>query len=289
MGHRAHGTLLCVLLLATAGCGGTADRVDTAQESAAPARRVVSLIPSVTEIFVELGATERLAARTDSDDAPALAHLPSVGGALSPSLEVLAASEPDLVIAWSGSDVSALERVVSEQGRVRTTSVDRLDDIPRAIGEVGAWIGEAARAGELKRRFRSILAAVERPIPEAERPSVLWVVWSEPIVVAGPETFLDDIIAVAGGRNAVAETRSEWPQLGVEPLFSLDPDIVVWPDGPGMFPREQLGRRMPWSLLASVGANRVISVEAQRFHVPGPRIAAAVLDFANLLAQLEQR
>ena len=289
-GQRVRCGIVLSLLQALVGCLGEGARADRGpEEGSGPPQRIVSLVPAVTEMLLELGAQGRLVARTGSDPYPALAGLPSVGDPLRPSLEVLVASDPDLVIAWSGLDLSALERAMAGEGRVRSISINRLADIGPAITDVGRWIGEDEAADELKRRVITSLRVADRRGTDVEGPSVLWVVSSEPTVVAGPRTFIGDIIDLVGGRNVAGSARTSWPQLGREALLSLDPDVLVWSEGAGMFGQEQLRQRMPWSRLSSVKSDRVITVEGARFYVPGPRIASAALDLARSLAELDRQ
>ena len=289
-GHRVRRGIVLILLQALVGCLGEGTRADRGRdEGSRSPERIVSLVPAVTEILLELGARGRLVARTNADPSPALAGLPSVGELLTPNLEELVASDPDLVIAWPGLDLSALERAMAGEGRVRSLSIDRLADIGPSITDVGRWIGEDEAADALKHRVIESLRAADRRGADAERPSVLWVLSSEPTVGAGPRTFIGDIIDLVGGRNAAGSARDSWPQLGQEALVSLDPDVLVWSEGPGMFREEQLRHRMPWSRLSSVTSNHVITVEGARFHVPGPNIASAALDLARSLAELDRQ
>ena len=103
--RRGPRAVTLTLFLGFAGCPGTGEYTNTGEEGSTPAQRIVSL---VTEVLLELGAAERLVARTDYDESPALAHLPSVGDVLTPNLEAIVASEQDLVVAWSGIDTSPL-------------------------------------------------------------------------------------------------------------------------------------------------------------------------------------
>lgn len=291
LARSRRGGALLVAALAAAGCGRdlrgpSAERADEHPV----ARRIVSLVPAVTEILSVLGAAERLVARTDADDDPGLAHLPSVGPVLTPNFEVLAAVEPDLVIGWSGSDVSGLSRAVERAGaRVETLSIDGLAALEIAISRVGGWIGRTGAADRLRREIDATLERARGLAAAGEAPRVLWVVWSDPIIVAGKGTFLDDVIEAAGGRNAMTRGEPSWARLGLESLIRLNPDVLIWPDGPGMFSPQDLGTRTGWSLLAAVRRGRVLAVESDRFHVPGPGIAHATFELAKRLRGVDDR
>ncbi|HUF74943.1 MAG TPA: helical backbone metal receptor [Longimicrobiales bacterium] len=264
-----------------------------ASRRADPALRVVSLHPAATEILLALGASDLLVARMEGDiptppEGSALAALPSVGEMLTPNLEVLASVEPDLVIAWTGSNLSALSRVVERRGgRVEALTVERLGDVRPAIERIGAWVGREEIAERLADSLEAKLATAQREAPVgAARPRVLWIVWSEPIMVAGPATFIHDVIEAAGGRNAAETVAAPWPRLGMESIVALDPDVLVWPEGPGLFPAAELPRRAGWRTLAAVEEGRVVVVDAERFHDAGPEIADAALDLARSLRRL---
>jgi iron complex transport system substrate-binding protein len=262
----------------------------------ADATRVVSLVPAATEILIALGAADLLVARTEADRDAALAALPSVGHVLAPNVEVLASVEPDLVIAWAGSDLQSLARLVERRGgRVERVALDRLGQVGPTMRRIGAWTGRPAEADSLAAWFARTLDAARATgnaraaALAGRRPRVLWVVSSEPLVVAGPGTFISDVIDVAGGANAAEGVDTAWPRLGIESVMALDPDLLVWPDGPGMFPLQELRTRGAWRAIEAVRADRVLAVDAKRFHDPGPELARATLELAQRLAQVETR
>lgn len=288
---RVVGLHSCMLLLCVPATACVADGSDGATETQGEdaAWRIVSLMPSTTQIVVSLGASARLVARTEEEEDPGLARLPSVGHLLTPNLEALRAVEPDLVVTWSGADVSALKRALEGSGgSVRTLSIDRLSDVGLAIDSVGSWIGRTAAADSLRREVATTLDRARRAGTRGRKPRLLWVVGSTPLVAAGSPTFIDDMIQVAGGTNVAAGLGVRWPLLGFESLLRLDPDIVVWPDGVGLFPPDELAVRPGWSLLRAVRAGRVLRVRADRFDVPGPGIADATLELAERLDEMHR-
>jgi ABC-type Fe3+-hydroxamate transport system substrate-binding protein len=306
--RTALGTALAALVLVTwaAGIPAATPRGTSAPGQAArspaptsgaqqAAERVVSLLPAATQILLEIGAADRLVARLESDRHPAVAALPSAGDVLSPNAEVIAALRPDLLIVWVGTALGPLTELLDAQGaRVQRLAVDRLTDVAPAIRTIGGWVGRRDRAD-------SVAAAFDRSIADARargrdasasaggRPSVLWVVSADPIVVVGPGSFLSDLIDVVGGANAAARTRSPWPRLGIESLVGLDPDVLVWPDGPDLFPATELPSRAGWQTLEAVRAGRVLTVEGAWFHDAGPGLAPAALELGRRLAEMSTR
>jgi iron complex transport system substrate-binding protein len=251
---------------------------------------VLSLHPAATEILVAMGATDLLVARMEGDGASLPNELPSVGEMLTPNLEVVASVAPDLVITWQGYDAAALARVLEGRGgKVVAVAIDRLADVAPAIAAIGGWIGRPDAARGLVASFSAALAGAAAHRADEIRPRVLWVVWSEPIVVAGPGTFIHDVIELAGGENAADAVAAPWPRLGLESLVALAPDVLVWPDGPGLFAAAELTERTGWRTLAAVEAGRVLEVDAERFHDAGPAIAEGVRDLARRLALVRGR
>ena len=111
---------------------------------------------------------------------------------------------------------------------------------------------------------------------------------ADPIVVAGPGNFLSDLIEVAGGVNAAGRTRSPWPRLGMESLVGLAPDVIVWPEGPGMFAAVELASRAGWQTLSAVAAGRVLAVAAEEYHDAGPHLAASARELTRRLGEMRE-
>jgi iron complex transport system substrate-binding protein len=166
---------LAVLLAA---CAGTADGdpnavdmisvVDDAGRTVLlerPARRVISMIPAQTEIVKLLAGADALIARTEWDDDPALAHLPSVGNALTPSVEWLAAQRPDLIIAWPDAQSRDVVRRLTDIGiPVYASRVESVAEIREMIRRLGALLGVQARADSMVAALDADLEAVRSAV-----------------------------------------------------------------------------------------------------------------------------
>lgn len=251
---------------------------------ARPARRIVSLVPSVTETIVALGGAGRLVARTDYDGARELAGLPSVGGGVDPSPEVLVALEPDLVIAWRSARGGGFRDPLRASGvPVYSASIEDTSDVFRTFERVGALLGMPRRAARLANELRDSLGAVAAARPPGARPSVLFTLLGSPPRTAGPGSFVAQMIGVAGGRPAFPELVERWPEISLEAVVERRPDVLVVPVGPGQDARALLADRAGWRDLEAVRSGRVVGVDADLFSRPGPRLARAARELQRAL------
>ncbi|HZZ85427.1 MAG TPA: helical backbone metal receptor [Anaeromyxobacteraceae bacterium] len=190
-------------------------------------RRVVSLAPSATDLAIALGQAGRLVGVTRYDDAPEVAKLPRVGGFLDPSPEAVLALRPDLVL-WvtDGGALASVQRIAALGVPVLALPVVSVEDVLAAARLIGDALGDRA-GGE--RLAGSLSAAVSRTQARAAglpRPRVLFVVGREPLVVAGPGSYPDELLRLAGARN-VAGGQRPWPIYPLEKAVADDPDVVV--------------------------------------------------------------
>jgi iron complex transport system substrate-binding protein len=265
--------------------------VDDAQREvrlAAPAARIISLVPARTEAILALGAGDRLIARTQYDLDPRLAQLPSVGNALYPSLEWLAAQQPDLVIAWADGEArTVVDRLAGLGIATYATRVETLDEIDKSVRDLGVLLGIEARADSLRWSLADTLAAVRRRVAGEVPVRVLYLVALEPPLAAGPGTFVHDILEVAGGANVFDDLGQPWPHISIEEALRRDPDvIIVATTTPFADPAARFADRPGWRDLRAVRARAVHDVDADLFNRAGPRIGEAASHLAGLLHPL---
>ncbi|MGH7482524.1 MAG: ABC transporter substrate-binding protein [Longimicrobiales bacterium] len=256
---------------------------------AGPASRVIALIPAATETVLALGAGDRLVARTDYDTQPELRSLPSVGGGLTPSVEWLIAHSPDLVIAWpDGESRDVVLRLEAAGIAVYGARLESVDAVLTAIRDVGALLGRAGRADALAVSISARLDSVRSRVADAPRPAVLYLLSWDPPFVAGPGSFIDELIRIAGGRNAFADASSGWPQVSLEAVVRRQPDVIIVPvehewAGAGAGALASLRGLPGWRDLDAVREGRVHEVDGALFNRPGPRIAETVRRLTDLL------
>jgi iron complex transport system substrate-binding protein len=249
----------------------------------APARRVISLIPAQTEIVARLAGPDVLVARTQWDLDPALAHLPSVGNALLPSVEWLAAQRPDLVIAWRDVGTRDVVQRLTDIGiPVYSSSVESIADIRSVVARLGVLLDAQDGAAALVTELDAELDAVRRMVAELPRQRVLYLLSADPPTAAGPLTFADELIGVAGGENIFADVRQLWPQVSLEEVVRRDPDVIIRPTerDPAAVAAE-LSARPGWRELRAVRTGRVHGVDAYLFNRAGITVGRAAAELAE--------
>jgi len=238
--------------------------------------RVVSLAPNITEMIFAVGAQRRLVGTDDFSDAPPAAKaLPKVGGT-QPNVEKIIALKPDLVLASASSVPPGLEPSL-RAARIPLVWIrtDRLADVPAAMGLAGAHLG-VPDAPVYVARLRKAIDEQKRTRPHP--PRVLFAVWTNPLYVAGRDTFVGDLLEHCGAANAV--TVAGWPQYSLESLVANPPDIILYPN------LSVTPRAMQELLDAAPGLRkhaRVVAVEENVFVRPGPRVVEAARQLNGIL------
>jgi iron complex transport system substrate-binding protein len=284
---------LSLLLAACDAGGGASARPDSAPADSAlvlvddagrqvklarPARRVISLIPSATEVLVAVGAGDRLVGRTDFDHGPAVDALPSVGGGMNPSIEAVVALRPDLVLGWETKGDQSTRRRLEELGvPVFAVEADDTTDVFRTVDNLGRLTGRARAADSLAAGLRRELAEVAASVVGRPRPTVFFLVWNDPPMTAGPQTFISQVLGVAGGRNVFADVAGEWPNVALEEIVRRQPDFLVLPQGEkgGAHDVDQLRGSPGWRELRAMREGRVVTIDAEMMNRPGPRLGEA--------------
>lgn len=254
-------------------------------EIAEPPRRVVSLVPSLTETLFALGLGDRVAGVTDYCVHPAapLRELPRVGGTKNPSLERILELRPDLVLANREENRKRdVERLEAQGVRVFVTYA-------RSVREGSDEIGLLGRIGDREEAARGIQDAIERAWERARsrarepRPRVAALVWKQPFMAVGGDTFADDLIAQCGGLNVFSDAGRRYPRVLEAELVRARPDVVLLPTEPYAFGPRDRNELLALDLPAA-RERRVHVIEGELLSWYGPRIARALDELSELLA-----
>ncbi len=242
----------------------------------APPRRIVSLAPSLTEIVFLLGRGGSLVGVTRFCNVPTAASgLPKIGGVSDPDVERIVALSPDLVLCTTDGNPREKVRALEEMGiPCFAVAPQDLGAVFTAIERLGALLGAADRgrseAGALRLRARHA-STFSRGV---EKPAALFVVSTAPIIAAGEGTFMDELLRLAGGRNAAARFSGRYPRLSVEELVASRPDVIFIAGMSGVerFPPEVTR----WKEVPAFRDGAVITLDGDLVTRPGPRLVTAL-------------
>jgi iron complex transport system substrate-binding protein len=244
-----------------------------------PARRIVSTMQSATEWLVALGAADRLVARTDYDHEPALATLPSIGGGLDPSPEVIATLQPDVVIGWQSRASVDLEHAL-KPFHIPVIAMETTDtaDVFRDLTQIGVLVGVPQRADSAAQALREQLHAVQQaacPNGAAGAPTVMLVLWTDPPMTAGGGTWMSTVLAAACLRNAFGDLSTPWPTVSMEAITARQPDWLLLSSADSGRHLADLRRTSGWRDLDAVRAGRILEIPADLLARAGPTIPDA--------------
>jgi iron complex transport system substrate-binding protein len=251
----------------------------------APARRIVSLNPTTTEVLFALGAGASVAGRSRWDQWPAAAStVPDVGDAIRPSVERVVALRPDLVLLYASGDNRAAAQAMTAAGlRVVALRVDRIADFERCVRTLGALTGRHASATSaidtMRASLDAVRAAMDREARLHGRPTVFLHVWDNPLLAIGGASYLSELVEVAGGRNIYADIDQPSPQVSFEDLAQRDPAVIL--AGPAEVTR--LAAEPRWRGLRAVREGRVLAYDTTLVSRPSLRLGEAARALARLL------
>ena len=256
-------------------------------------QRIVSLAPSNTEFLFALGLGDRVVGVTEYCNYPDAARtVERVAGFSTLSAEKIASVEPDLVLAARGNDLEGLEMVRKMGISVFAIDVQSVDQLVEAVRRIGRITGADVAAGELADSLHLRIVTVRQAISESKavRPKVFWGFWGEPIYTAGEGTIIDDVIHRAGGDNVGRSAPGSWPQIGLEALVALAPEVIITTSSPGGVDAmagqiDRLRSFEGWKSLPAVKSGRVHFVEGDLLTRPGPRLIEALEQLALLFQQ----
>ena len=258
-------------------------------------RRIVSTAPSITETLFALGLGDRVVGVSQYCHYPKEATTrPRIGTFLKPNVEAIVGLHPDLVIVQSMADPAA-DQLRRMQLNVMRVDHGDLELTFTAIQEIAARCGVVERGTKLVAEIRGRLNAIRQRTARLPRRSLVFIVGRSPggldnLTAVGKGSYLNELIAIAGGVNALAGTLMPYPKVSLEALFGLNPDVVVdmgdMAETIGVTDEHKRSVVALWTRHATLKAvmqRRVYAVASDIFVVPGPRVAEAAEAFEKML------
>ncbi|HKD83740.1 MAG TPA: cobalamin-binding protein [Terriglobales bacterium] len=273
-----------LLLLTSSAWAARYERDETGRAVAVPdhPHRVISLSPSITNTVYALGAADDLAGITDYTVYPSEAarQKPSVGAVVNPSLERIVSLHPDLVLALPDFNGAATIEGLKRLGiPVFLFATGDITNIYVSVEAVGRLLGREQQAKSLVAQLRQREARVRAQSAADKKLTVVLVLSIDPLITAGRNAFITEMIAAAGARSVTDDVKQDWLQMNVEAILPRKPDyILLMKSGPVTL--QDLQRSAGWNSLEAVKRGRVLVVD-DRIQIPAPVAFDGLEDFAR--------
>ncbi len=252
-------------------------------------QRIVSLAPNITEILFELGLGERVVAVSSDSDWPVEAkQKKKVGSFWQPNIESILAAKPDLIVSLINERQNSVGQSLKNSGYdVLSLKLEKLEELFPAIEKTGLKTNSSKEAKELIERIENELAGIQKKLGNCEKVKVLWSIQNEPLRVVGRKTFINDIIELAGGVNAIGFTIQQYPPISSEQVIACSADVIVQPVSAKEIAEKQQNVAMAfwskWPNLPAVKNKRIHLIDADISHRLGPRFVMGVEIVARIL------
>jgi iron complex transport system substrate-binding protein len=247
----------------------------------APARRIVSIAPHLTELLFAAGAGDRVVAVSEWSDHPAAAKaLPRIGDAVRLDLERIVALRPDLVVVWAnGSAPPQLARLRAAGLPVFASAGRDLAHIATTLRSFGRLAGTEAAAEARAAAFEAELAALRATYAGRRPLRVAYQIWSEPLMTVNGQHPISEALALCGARNVFADLPQPVPQVDAEAVVAARPDAIVT----GRLPAGRPDGLDRWRGLRTLQGTALLTVNPDTLHRATDRMAAGVRELCEVL------
>jgi iron complex transport system substrate-binding protein len=251
--------------------------------------RIVSLAPNITEILFAMDIGNSVVGVTNFCDYPEEARKkPKIGGMSNPSLEAVVSLKPDIVVMTTdGNQKEFEERLRSLNIKTYVFKVRRLSELPQGIRDIGLALGIRERANALASEIETTVNKLRNSPPPTKKNKVLFIIWPEPLIVAGRGTAIDDTITLLGYENIASKAKVPYPKYSIEEIIHQAPDLIFI--GKGHANMEEVSKGL-LRRIARVPAvkNRAVFYIGDSLYRLGPRIVKGIEEMAGCLKEKSQ-
>jgi iron complex transport system substrate-binding protein len=269
---------ITIVLAAALACAIIFLRIGRQAIAPAEPNSIISMTPQLTEILFAMGLGDKIiAVSSDSDYPPQALKKPKIGTFWQPNLEAIIAAKPKLIIAENFEQQKQATRQLEQLGYpVLIVSLNNIQELFDTIDTIGKATGKKTEAGRLAADIKSKLINLSGRLSTGRKFTVLWVMQTNPIRVAGRDTFANELIELAGGLNAIGQTVQKYPPVGIEEIIAAAPEVIIQPAmGTGDIEAQQKAAVEFWSKwpnLPAVKNNRIYVISGDEVSRLGPRI-----------------
>ncbi|MFC1738013.1 ABC transporter substrate-binding protein [Planctomycetota bacterium] len=273
----------------------TPDKTYNVSRSPVWPERIISLAPNITEILFALGLDDQIVAVSSDSDTPDDAlEKQKVGTFWRPNTEVIIASKPDLVVTLQFEQQKAAAESLGRLGyHVLTLKIEKTEDLISAIEKIGEATHRKDSAKELIEDISNQLDDLKARFSSDDKVKVLWVIQNEPLRVVGRNTFINEIIELAGGENAIGPTIQKYPAIGTEVLMTSQAQVIIQ----SAMAKDDIDKQTQraekfWSKMTNLPAvknNRIFVIDSDNVLRLGPGLPDGVRLIGHCLHQLSPK
>jgi iron complex transport system substrate-binding protein len=262
--------------------GTNGDFLTVSKTQSKQPQRIISLAPSLTEILFALELDDKIVGVTlNSDYPPAAQKKTKIGSFWQPDTEAVIAAKPDLVVTLQTEQQKRIADSLNRLGyRVLALKIEKIEELFTSIQKIGLATGSKQHADELIENINGQLHYLKSKYSSTSKPKVLWVLQTEPLRVAGRDTFINELIELAGGENAIGATLQQYPPIGTEELLGCNAEVIIKSSmGRADIQAQQRQADIFWSKYASLPAvknKRIYVVDSDTVLRLGPRLPQGV-------------
>lgn len=247
-------------------------------------QRIVSYGPSITEILFVLGLQEKVVGVDSLSDYPEAAKSkPKVGDAFNPSMEKLAELEPDLVLTVKQEQFNT--NLSNLKIKFMVIDPKDMDGVYKDIELIGKITGVEGKAGKIVDDMKGAATRVQSQVKNAPKVKTIFLIDTTDLNnpwTAGPGSFIDALITMAGGENIAAKAPAPYVQFSMEQILNADPEVIILPDKYVVSP-QGLKEHPAWQKTSAVKNNRIVTIDGDLISRPGPRLVQGLEEVARII------
>lgn len=238
---------------------------------------IVSLAPSHTEILFSLGLGDKIVGVTDFCDYPEEAlDKEKIVSYTEINIEKIIELNPDLVVQYGPGDEDITASIRDAGINILCYEPESIDDVIDVIEKLGKVTDTVEQAESIVNEMNDKKEEIVNKVKDSEKVKVFYEIWHEPLMAAGPGSFMDELINLAGGENIAADAEGEYPQFDIEQLIERDPQVYLAAQDSEEKTVESIKARPGFENISAVKNDNVYLLEPNIVSRPGPRIIEAL-------------
>lgn len=239
--------------------------------------RILSLAPNNTEILFALGLNERIVGVSNFCDYPEeAATKEKIGDAWNINVEKIIELNPDVVFQYGSIDEAISTQLIEAGIKIVSYEPDSIQEVTNLILEIGKITNKMNEANNLAKNINDRKEEIVNKLKDADTVKVFYEIWNEPLMAAGPGSFIDEYITILKGENIAYDAEGKYPQFNVEVLIERNPDFYLSSNDVETKTLESIKNRDGYEDINAIKNDKVYLLDGNIMSRPGPRVIDAL-------------